>query len=83
MAAVYEVLGQGSSSGEPAFAGVADAESLAGYSTPAGRAPPDGAEQRHFDELSRADFVRVVHQATTENKAKALSRSFAEYRDLG
>eukprot|EP00969_Alexandrium_andersonii_P165100 7297257-Alexandrium_andersonii.AAC.1 len=77
MAAAFEVLGQGSDGGEPAFAGVAAAESLAGYTTPAGRAPPDGAEQRRYDELAYADFIRVAQQAMTENKAKMLIRSFA------
>eukprot|EP00969_Alexandrium_andersonii_P269805 11925305-Alexandrium_andersonii.AAC.1 len=63
MAAAPGMPSKGSGVSELAFAGVVDADPLARYSAPPGRAPPDGAEQRHFDELSVADFVRVANKA--------------------
>eukprot|EP00969_Alexandrium_andersonii_P266296 11769810-Alexandrium_andersonii.AAC.1 len=85
MAAADEVLGvsSGPGGGESAVAGVTVSEALEEYKATPGRLPSDGAEQRHFEEMNGADFVRTVAKAIREGTGRELIRSFAEYRDFG
>eukprot|EP00969_Alexandrium_andersonii_P166477 7356390-Alexandrium_andersonii.AAC.1 len=77
MAAADEVLGASSWVGESVITGVTDSETIEEYKATPGRLPPDGAEQRHYEEMNGADFARTVAKAIREGTGRDLIRSFA------